>query len=307
MEKKKIEILIIIIILCIFSFIVIFFNKTKNDKNVVKYDDNLKEVTINSDYFTVQNIINDYYEILKSNDKLLIYNTLDIEFIKKNSITEENVLDYVDTNYGETSFIATNEYIYKTANLNYYFIKGNLINESGSIEANNQIINENINYLVTVNYKNNKYSIFPLEDDNYKSFIKTYSFKNDMDLKSSYKDITIRNDVKLSSYINYFLLYLMLKPELAYDLLSDNAKLKYNSVSKLEESKDEIIDKLTPVVFSYTTDNDSYIVTDNNLNTIIIKENKIMDYNIDFSYYEHSDLIQDTNESIEYDEEIFDY
>ena len=101
MKQNKKAVIVIIIVLMIFTIIVLLLtNNTNNNENLndnnINSDNtsiaNIKINTLENDtiFFTLQRIINDYYDILKENDANKLYNIL-----AQNYIYNKNINKYV--------------------------------------------------------------------------------------------------------------------------------------------------------------------------------------------------------------------
>ena len=115
MKQNKKAVIVIIIVLMIFTIIVLLLtNNTNNNENLndnnINSDNtsiaNIKINTLENDtiFFTLQRIINDYYDILKENDANKLYNILAQNYIYNNN----DILNVLENEYEDTSYIAKN-------------------------------------------------------------------------------------------------------------------------------------------------------------------------------------------------------
>lgn len=195
MEKliKKLIIIVVIMILLIVAVIigmVIFENYNKeNDANIIDDQGNYAEeheeqptsITEN-DFYTVNNYISQYFDILNKNNSLYfgiddngeeikvvsddeikteILNLLSTEYINKNNITINNVYDFVDDIEEDVNFVPIDMALKSSNSQVQQFVVSGLL--------------ENINYniikvkylIVNLDTVNSTYSVEPLEDNKY--------------------------------------------------------------------------------------------------------------------------------------------
>ena len=99
MKKDDIKTLIVVIIVCAVCLALVFILSRK--KNI----DTLKPVEEYNTYFSVTNYMNSYISYLANNDREAIYNMLSSEYIYKNNINQNNILNIVKT-YNQDSMIS---------------------------------------------------------------------------------------------------------------------------------------------------------------------------------------------------------
>lgn len=167
--KKLIIILIILLIVLLIAFVVLSRKETNtneiegkvitNDSEII-IDKNIKLVRNTNSYYTIENCIKDYFQLiystLKQNstslqkNKQKIYNMLSKQYIEKNKITVDNVLEKIDTitsspileinkmQYLEGEYVQTYIIYGKLNNKDiYYLINTDDYNKTFSIEPIN--------------------------------------------------------------------------------------------------------------------------------------------------------------------------
>lgn len=295
-KKMKIVIIIIIVLTVVTVGLVLLINGNNEEDNgnneevvtsidnpelrVLKYSDN--------EFFTVQKIVNNYYEIIKNRDAQEIYNVLDKDYIINNAINESNVLNYYSNNYEDTSYIAKEIQYIEGENSKYYFVNGYLLNQIIVTEEIEYY--EDVNYLVVADTKNYLYAIYPLENSKFTDFIDGYDFKNTVELNedNKYTNLTVTENNKLTTYINEFLSLMFLDSQRAYDMLDSETQKYFGSYDNFNSRLFETYERVSPVIFSYSEEeNDGYTlynVVDNNDNRIKIYEYNTMNYDLGFDF-----------------------
>lgn len=294
MNVKKKAVILIIIILCIVTFLaLILFNKKENiseseNSNIIISNSELVLLKNNDEVFwALQKAINDYYDLLSNKNKTDLLSVLDDDFVLKNGINIDNVLNIIYSNYEDVSFLIKKIYFLEGETITYYFINGYLLNQ--------YIYNEEVKYYGDVNYmiivnSNKSYRIYPLTDSNFNDFANNFVFRDNLSINSNFSlkfnEISEKN--KLVTYINQYKLLMYVDVDYAYSLLTDNAKNNYLSISDYENNIDNIYNKLSSVIFSFSKDNNDefvlYNIIDNNNNKIKIYEYNTMDYKIDYLF-----------------------
>lgn len=273
------------IILCVglVSFaLVLLLNHNSDNQNVnennlnnnVKYD-NFSLLQESDIAFTLQKIINNYYELLINNKKEEVIKILDSNYQKND----------LNSNYNNVQYIPEKIYNYSVNNLEYYIIEGYLIDRP--VLDGKPTYNKDINYFATLDYSNKKVSLYPLENIDIEDFIKSYNFKDKKDLSYTFLNVTISEKNKLKIYINNFLNLLYYDVDKAYSMLGDKTKKYYGTKNDFKSNIDYIYNNIKSSVFSffeYQTQNEiTYNIKDDNQNSITIHEMGAMYYSIDFS------------------------
>ena len=301
MKQKKKVIIIIIVLLIIFTVTVLLLVNNSDDDNNETPGTNtntnidnssIEDVRINTlededRFFTLQRIINNYYDIIRSNDAERLYNVLVENYIYNNNITVNNVLSVLDNSYEDTSYIAKDIQYIEGENITYYIINGYLLNQI--IVTEELQYNSDVNFMVII--KNNTYAIYPLQDVDINEFLERYDFKNDENINfaNTYTNVFVVVENKLTTYINEFLTLMFVDSQRAYNMLSDESKDLYGSLDNFNQRLYNIYQSISPVVFSYYVNElDDYVeydIIDNNTNRITIYEYNTMNYSINIDFY----------------------
>lgn len=297
-DIKKIKIVIVIIVfLVLFAIgIIILLNDDVNE-NVDNNNENVTSINnpklkvlqnIDNEFFTVEKIVNNYYEIIKNKNAQDIYNVLDKNYIINNAIDKNKILDYYDDNLEDTSYVAKEIQYIEGENTKYYFVNGYLLNQ---IIATEEIeYYENVNYLVITDTHNGLYAIYPLNNSDYTSFLDNYDFKNTVDLNKNnkYTNLEVTENNKLTTYINEFLTLMFLDAQTAFDMLDQETQSEFVSYNNFMANLLEIYEKISPVIFSYSKkESENYVlynVIDNNNNRIKIYEYNTMKFELGFDF-----------------------
>ena len=300
MKQKKKVIIIIIVLLIIFTVTVLLLVNNSDDNNETPGNNtntnidnsSIEDVRINTlededRFFTLQRIINNYYDIIRSNDAEILYNVLVENYIYNNNITVNNVLSILDNSYEDTSYIAKDIQYIEGENITYYIINGYLLNQI--IVTEELQYNSDVNFMVII--KNNTYAIYPLQDVDINEFLERYDFKNDENINfaNTYTNVFVVVENKLTTYINEFLTLMFVDSQRAYNMLSDESKDLYGSLDNFNQRLYNIYQSISPVVFSYYVNElDDYVeydIIDNNTNRITIYEYNTMNYSINIDFY----------------------
>ena len=300
MKQKKKVIIIIIVLLIIFTVTVLLLVNNSDDNNETPGNNtntnidnsSIEDVRINTlededRFFTLQRIINNYYDIIRSNDAEILYNVLVENYIYNNNITVNNVLSILDNSYEDTSYIAKDIQYIEGENITYYIINGYLLNQI--IVTEELQYNSDVNFMVII--KNNTYAIYPLQDVDINEFLERYDFKNDENINfaNTYTNVFVVVENKLTTYINEFLTLMFVDSQRAYNMLSDESKDLYGSLDNFNQRLYNIYQSISPVVFSYYVNElDDYVeydIIDNNTNRITIYEYNTMNYSLNIDFY----------------------
>lgn len=280
MKKDDIKTLIVVIIVCTICLTLVFILSRK--KNI----DSLKPVEEYNTYFSVTNYMNSYISYIAKNDSEAIYSMLSTEYIYKNNINQNNVLDIVKT-YNQDSIITlkitsideieikTNKYI--------YYIKGKIIKSTFTDE---EVIDDNYNVLLLADYKNLTESVYPLDNDNYEKII-----NNTKDINISENEYNkIRNSSLVNTeticvlYLSDYIYKLNSDIETSYNILNDEMKKKYQTIDAFKTYIETNKDKLTTKADKCTKSGKDYIVIDSNNNTYTFTEQSVMNYKVNITF-----------------------
>ena len=238
--------------------------------------------------FAIEDALNNFYNELFNNKENAIL-LLDRSFVSTNQIKEENINEFINATNESVKFYPELVYYNAESNMTYYFVKGYTIDST--VEGENLKYTDNLYYLLKVDMENN-YSITPLKDvENLEEYAKDYYLKKIyIDNSSTFKINEISDVNKLQTYITNFKELMYLDNNKAYNILNDNAKLKYNNINVFINDRDYIrerlFDKFDSVNVNESGDMNVYTVQNRNGDTIIITEMYPNDYKIDFNFLE---------------------
>ena len=141
---------------------------------------------------------------------------------------------------------------------------------------------ENVNYLVVSN--GIYYDIDEISEPDIDKFAKEYLDKYEIiNLEVSDENVIPSIDYDESAILKFYIAnfseLVKVDPQKAYALLSDNEKKTYTSYEDLKNSFDLNIDT---DIESFNKKGNTYTIRDYNENIITIKENKLLDYTIEF-------------------------
>ena len=242
MNKKKI---ILIIIGIIFLALIIYALIIRQEGDRVIHKDDLTPVTTSRDFMIVNRIMNDY----------LLNVSLDNEDYVK-GVTGNDVM-VTNTSEKYTYYIEKLYYVELTNNLYFYVSGRKMVYNYSTSKMTEQ---ENDSYLINLYKRNKAYRIKKIND------IITYYNNNDLFDNVSitlndYNDYNNYNDAfKISSlydnYINYFKDILFVNKEKAYDLLHNDYKKKFSSLSDFDSNRETIYNKINNLVEDYSVSGD---------------------------------------------------
>lgn len=321
--------LLVIIIIIIIILTIFLLNKKENgidlnNKNIgdaglnIDYSvSEIENVTDKIEYYTVRNCINNYFNILNSNNSIYyvgdeidedaqkeyIYNLLGIDYIKSNNITVNNVLNKVETTKEQKVFIPLQMKVLKKERVDKYIVYGVL---QDVIELDDA---EEIYIIVNLDYNNKTFSIEPI-DKEYES-IEQINIENDDILIDKNENNIYQNQKITNEYLTneYFVLYKKLaitEPELVYNIFSEEYRNERfgnidNFKKYVNENKNEIlkINMQQYLVNNYESCTE-YVAKDQYGNLYIFKEssdNELIDINLDTYTLKNDKFFEEYNKS----------
>lgn len=297
MEKHKKKVILFIgIILVFIAFIAIvlsLFLKNQdseeptnpNTSEEEKFNISIVPLNDYNEFFTVNQIINQYYLSLTGSNKQTIYNLLDEDFKNQEGITLNNLDSKINRNYQSTSYTSLEIYYNPDSVITYYFVNGFLENENLSDDSFQYT--KNVKYLVIVNKKTYAYSITPINtDESILNYANRYHLvRKNLEL-NHYSVVNTSEENVLKTYLNTFKNLLFLDNEVAYNMLSKDTSAKYSSKNDFKNQMLDIYDFIDASIFSYSKKENNnqklYYIIDDNSNKITIYENKVMDFKISY-------------------------
>ena len=246
----------------------------------------LSNVKDYDEFFTINSLINDYYQNMVDDDKSIVLDKIDAAYIKSHKITKNNVKNYMEQNYDDITYVSKYMYVKGLNSILYYFVNGEVQNYDFAAEVLTE--KKGINYLIIVDQNNKTYSITPVASDismfeyaqDYKMSNKTIE-KND---NNKYKLQSINDQSIAIYYLNYFKNMLYLNTEKAYAMLDQNSKNAYDSYEAFVNNLSVLYDNLSTNLLSYSAKGEkgkrSYSIISTNQKQVNFIEKSIMDYTV---------------------------
>lgn len=283
MKKDDIKTFITIIIICtlIVGLVLILNRKSNSEKLEVVNDYN--------SFFTTTNYVNNFFSYSKDSSKL--YDVIYSSYIDDNNITKDNIFDYIKSYQGDVSIKVTDMKYVKVKDNYIYYVKGKLYQSTfDSVE----VIEDNFEVVVLVDIDTSSYSIYPIDDNDYKDIING--------IKKIKIDNNSNNVVKTSSsiskeqmcvvYLSDYIDKLNNDINSAYDVLSNSMKEKYVSLDNFRLYINNNLNRITTDADKCSLEKVKnkriYTVLDKNSNKYVFVETNIMNYKVDFYLYDNS-------------------
>lgn len=316
-NKKDLAVILMMIVLTIIivSIICIIININKNEteentniirnniiENTQKEENNILKVYSVNEYYTVVNCLQDYlktiYELQigieyseigltdpepKSQDEIKdsIYKLLDNEYIQKNNITVQNVLNYVDIVKEIPTFKVDKMRVVHGEKTYTYIVYGSYNNELKY-------------YFVTIDNINSTYCIEPL-NEKYNDIDKIKVNKKIETIEKNTENNVMQSKLNEQAICRYYLMDYKSKLRsdinVAYTLLNKDYKEKrFSNIEYfkeyLEDNK-ETIDKITLNKYAVEERNGytEYVCQDKLGNTYIFQAKAAMEYDVQLDSY----------------------
>lgn len=307
--KKKLIIMISITILIIIIILGLLINMSgladiNNDtvleqqkESVEPIQNMLKPVSQNVEFFTVQSYIQEFIEQINMNnpvyytggeriDQSIIakwtYSLLSKEYIDKNSITEENVYEYVDNIEESLIFVPLKMNEIKLENTTKYVIYG-------FTQTVNNEYREDLYFILNVDNNNNTYSIEPLK--NIRSIEEIELNNNNLEIEknryNTYKEKKITDEYICEQYLYIYKRLMLAKTQEAYNYLNEEYRdKKFDSLQDYTDYVTNNKDKIAQIALNaYSINDNRYICRDQWNNYYIFNVNGVFDYNVMLDIY----------------------
>lgn len=281
-DSKTLFIVFIVCIICLLT--VLFFSHKNNFKKLASVED--YDV-----FFTVNNEINSFFNLIIVGNKEKIFDILDKNFVVTNNLNNSNVLSNFDFFNTNCSFKVKKMDYVKIGKNFLYFVNGQII-ENTFIET--EVKDENFKIIVLHDISNNTYAIYPVFNNNYKEVINSIK-------KINISKSTFNNIVKNYSYTDvdicklYFADYydkLINDIDGAYKLLNSNMLERFSNYADFEKYILDNTNKITSSTKLCKMDKYGneriYTVIDSNENSFVFYENGIMKYKVNISFNKNS-------------------
>lgn len=308
MEKSQRKILLAIIIILILIIILIIsflIYLNLNNENVISNEQIAENEIINevyeveeieanteirlvdsqSQYYSVVACINNYYKAILDGNNKKLYDTLDNRYIQENSITQENVIEKINTsNFSNSDYIVKNMYIQETENIYNYYINGYL-REQG--------MNTNTYFVLFVDQYNSTYSIYPINEERYNNIIELKEsiesntiLENDNNL---YQVVQVSDEDTAKRLLEDYQYKIENNIQLAYEELdSEYRQKKFSDIEEYTQYINNIgISQSNVVQYQKSKIDDyvQYIILDENGRYYVFNETSVMKYNVLLDIY----------------------
>lgn len=278
-RKDDIRTFVVIGIICVLCVGVMLILSIKSNYDKLQY------VTEYNVFFSSVNYVNKYLNYIASGDKESIYNVLDDKYIEKNDINENNVLDKID-NYSFDTFLNADNMKYVQIGNNFiYYIEGKIYKNT---YYGKELIDNSFSIVLISDFSNMSYSIYPINDSNYKKIIngiKKVNVKNNK-YNSIEGSTLISKEQVCVIYLADFMDRINDNIENSYELLSDDMKEKYTTsdsyIKYINDNKSLLSYTADRCKLEEIDDKRVYTVVDSNQNTYKFTEDIIMNYEVDF-------------------------
>ena len=294
MKKKKIIRFSIVLVIFVIIFVIVYLISGKNLNNfndyqekeaeIIPYD--MQKVNEYSYFFSIVNILNKYLSLINDRNNDALYEILHPEYLDLYQIDDQNLYDNLGSYSSlELSFKAK-VMAYKTYNNKYlYYVKGDIIENNFE---DSKIVTNDVMFLVSVDYDNITYAIYPL---NYLYEVLPINNPGKSILLNSNNELIGSNLVTkeyiCNLYLNDFIETVNNDLEKSYDLLSSDFRNKYyakknNYIDYMNNNKN----KLNTQVYSCSSlsgKNHIYEIKDMNFNVYTFTEESIMNYKVEFT------------------------
>lgn len=303
--KKKVIIMLIasLLILVVIVGLIIIVNKNikeepvKENINVIK-ENEIKTVSDNIKVFTVQKYIQSYLRQINTNNYLYYiedekmeqsfisewtYSLLSSEYIDKNSITVDNVYEYVDKVEEDLAFVPLKMNVLELGDTTKYAVYGFCLSDD-----NNKYIKD-LYFIFNVDNDNNTYSIEPLNKIKSIEEIKLTDTKLAIESNNynSYKEDEYKEEDICEQYLLMFKQLMLAKTEESYNYLNKEYKnAKFSSLQDytkyVEDNRDRII---SMGIRAYSITDDKYICKNQWNNYYIFNVKSALDYDVMLDIY----------------------
>ncbi len=276
MKKDDIRTFITIAIICaIIVGIVLIINRKSNSEK-------LEEVNEYNTFFTITNYINTYISSSSNTSKL--YDLTYIDYINRNNITENTINKFLE-NYTINSSIKVTDMKYVKIKNNYvYYVKGKIYQNTYD---GSEVINNNYETLVLVDFDTLSYAIYPIDTDYKKVLdkIKKISIENNRNNNVKKSDLITKEQICVI-YLSDYISKIDEEIELSYNVLSEKMKEQYpmfkEYVNYINDNRDKITTEADKCLLEKIGNNRVYTVIDKNENKYIFTEKSVMNYEVSF-------------------------
>ncbi len=334
MKKLKIWIIVfsIIIVLLILSIIIIknsqqiITNKEEKSPNdtgqVIEFSNTNKKVVDNNiKFFTVKNCVQQYIDTINlNNDRYFGYDEnneyrkivsdeqvasyisvlLSNQYKEENGINESNLYDYINVVQEKLIFIPLKMNVIIQTNIEKYIVYGIQITLDGNYDSDVYLV-------VNLDVTNSTFSIEPL-GNNYNNIdeidIQNNNERIDQNTDNKYSDQKINNEYVARYYFTTYKQIILTRPDLIYDYLQEDYKLKRfetleNFERYVESNREEIAGlQIQKYLVNNYEDYTEFVCMDQYQNLYIFDETNPMEFTLKLdSYTVISDNFKETYDS----------
>lgn len=276
MKKDDIRTFITIAVICtLIVGIVLIINRKSNSEK-------LEEVNEYNTFFTITSYINTY--ISSSSNASKLYDLTYIDYINKNNITENTINKFLE-NYTINSSIKVTDMKYVKIKNNYvYYVKGKIYQNTYD---GSEVINNNYQTLVLVDFDTLSYAIYPIDTDYKKVLdkIKKVNIENNKNNDIKKPELITKEQICVI-YLSDFVSNINENIGLSYNNLSKIMKERFPIFKDYEDYINNNIEKITSeadkCLLENVGKNRVYTVIDKNGNKYTFTEKNIMNYEVNF-------------------------
>ena len=292
MQKKYILISIIIlfiILLIIVSLVLNILNQNvleeevkdsqQGDVETIVYN---RELLSNSTiFYTLEDCINTFLDRMQSNEKKALYDILNEEYISKNSINEENILEKLSLLSREEDVIVTKAYEQKDNKIYVYIVE--TIIDSGNY-------NDKLYFIVEFDDEYLTYNIMPINNiDNIENI--QYTTKNEIikaNGNNKYNYNRIKDNKLIEKYLNYYIKLCKNNNEKAFELIEKEYKdIRFSNIQEFNTYIKNMPNDIRAEKYAVYKNDDykQFVCIDNYGNYYIINERATMQFSIILDTY----------------------
>lgn len=159
LKKHDYILIIICVIVVVITFLIVGSGNSNNNENKLNQRNNYILLNDYSRFFTLESCVYKYIVYLQSRDSDSLLKLLNPEYVKKNSITQDNIFDFLGYLDGMFTFKAKEIYYEKISNnVIKYYIYGQVIQEM--IDTFSSVGTDKY-FVVQLDTKNMTYTIEP--------------------------------------------------------------------------------------------------------------------------------------------------
>ena len=209
-RKVLMIIAILILIIAILAYVLSLFVGDDNpDDPLDPGSDNPSEVVRDeivlledeSVFFSVQNVINQYYNYIFEENTSELFLLLDPEYLDEYGITSNNIYSVIGNDYGITSYMANNIYYNPDSSVTYYFVTGYLT--SNSIMGDEYRYTDSVSFLVIVDETTSYYVLRPIETSDLRNYAENYHIVDrNIEEGNRFQVSTYSLENKLTTYLS---------------------------------------------------------------------------------------------------------